>query len=38
MDRVLVLEKGVVVEDGTFSGLLQKNGRFAAMARKQGMS
>lgn len=38
MDRVLVLEKGVVVEDGTFAGLIEKNGRFAAMARKQGMS
>ena len=38
MDRVLVLEKGLVVEDGTFAGLLQSNGRFAAMARKQGMA
>jgi subfamily B ATP-binding cassette protein MsbA len=36
MDRIVVLERGVVVEDGSFDQLLKANGRFAAMARKQG--
>ena len=37
MDRILVLEKGRIVEDGPFDLLLRSNGLFAAMARKQGL-
>ncbi|MBM3846460.1 MAG: ABC transporter ATP-binding protein [Verrucomicrobia bacterium] len=37
MDRIIVLEKGRVVEDGGFDELLRRGGRFADMARKQGI-
>ena len=37
MDRILVLEKGRIVEDGSFQELLKKGGLFAAMARRQGI-
>ena len=37
MDRIIVMEAGCIVEDGTFEGLLAKGGRFADMARRQGI-
>jgi subfamily B ATP-binding cassette protein MsbA len=37
MDRILVLDAGCVVEQGSFSELLKANGRFAEMARRQGI-
>lgn len=37
MDRILVLEKGRIVEDGSFQELLRKGGLFASMARRQGI-
>lgn len=37
MDRIIVMAEGKVVEDGTFDGLLAKGGRFADMARRQGI-
>jgi ATP-binding cassette subfamily B protein len=39
MDRIIVLEKGKVVEDGTHKQLIDLNGRFAKMwkAQKDGM-
>ena len=36
-DRILVLDKGRVVEDGRFDVLLQRDGHFAALARAQGV-
>lgn len=36
-DRVIVLMEGRIVEEGTFTGLLERSGRFAAMARRQGI-
>jgi ATP-binding cassette, subfamily B, bacterial MsbA len=36
-DRVIVLIEGRIVEEGTFDGLLERGGRFAAMARRQGI-
>jgi subfamily B ATP-binding cassette protein MsbA len=36
MDRIIVLSQGAIIEQGTFNELLQLNGNFAAMARKQG--
>ncbi|MFA6564948.1 MAG: ATP-binding cassette domain-containing protein, partial [Verrucomicrobiia bacterium] len=36
-DRIIVLVQGRIVEDGTFTELLQKGGAFAAMAQRQGM-
>ncbi len=38
MDRIIVLEKGKIVEDGSYEVLLQNNATFAAMASKQGIS
>ena len=37
MDRIIVLSQGQVVEEGGFTQLLEAGGRFAAMARRQGM-
>ncbi len=37
MDRIIVLSAGRIVEDGTFTGLVQSGGRFADMARRQGV-
>ncbi len=34
-DRILMLEKGQIVEEGTHAGLLAKNGRYAQMWRVQ---
>jgi ATP-binding cassette, subfamily B, beta-glucan exporter len=34
-DRILVFEKGRVVEDGSFDDLIRTNGRFAELARAQ---
>jgi len=38
MDRIIVLEEGKIVEDGSYEVLLQNNATFAAMASKQGIS
>jgi ABC-type multidrug transport system fused ATPase/permease subunit len=38
MDRIIVLTNGKIVEQGGFRELLQRNGAFAAMARRQGIS
>jgi subfamily B ATP-binding cassette protein MsbA len=38
MDRIIVLESGSVVESGSFAELMERNGAFAAMARKQGIA
>lgn len=38
LDRIIVLEKGRIVQDGTFQDLIRTEGPFAWMARKQGMS
>ena len=35
MDQILVMEKGLIVERGTFDELLQRRGLFAAMAARQ---
>ncbi|MBI2016538.1 MAG: ATP-binding cassette domain-containing protein [Candidatus Rokubacteria bacterium] len=35
-DRVVVLEKGRVVEEGAFDALLEMNGRFAELYRREG--
>jgi subfamily B ATP-binding cassette protein HlyB/CyaB len=34
-DRILVMEQGLVVEDGTWSSLMQQQGAFATLARQQ---
>jgi len=38
MDEVIVLEEGRLVERGGFQELLERDGAFAAMARKQGIT
>lgn len=38
MDKIIVMDKGEIVETGTFKELLRQNGVFADMARKQGMA
>ena len=38
MDKIIVLEAGQIVEQGSFSELLERDGAFAAMARKQGIT
>jgi ABC-type multidrug transport system fused ATPase/permease subunit len=38
MDRIIVLSEGVIVEDGSFDALIQKDGVFASMARRQGIN
>jgi ATP-binding cassette subfamily B multidrug efflux pump len=35
MDRILVLEKGTIVEDGTHAELLKRNGTYASLWRHQ---
>lgn len=35
VDRIIVMERGQVVETGTFAELMAKNGHFAAHARRQ---
>lgn len=37
MDQIIVLSRGELVEQGSFSQLLQSGGRFAAMAKRQGL-
>ena len=34
-DRILVLDKGKISEEGTYKELIQKNGVFAELVRKQ---
>jgi len=34
-DRIIVLEQGVITEQGTYDELMRQNGTFAAMARRQ---
>jgi NHLM bacteriocin system ABC transporter ATP-binding protein len=34
-DRIYVLEAGRIVEEGTYADLMQRNGTFAALARRQ---
>ena len=38
MDKIIVLEEGRVVEEGGFAELLERDGMFAEMARKQGLA
>ncbi|NLW39166.1 MAG: ATP-binding cassette domain-containing protein, partial [Peptococcaceae bacterium] len=34
-DRILVMDKGKIVESGTYNELMEKNGIFAELARRQ---
>jgi len=34
-DRILVMEQGRIIEDGTWAELIQRRGAFAALARQQ---
>ena len=34
-DRILMLDKGHIVEDGTYDELIAKNGRFAELVARQ---
>ena len=34
-DRIIVLDKGRIVEDGTYEGLIEKNGFFARLVERQ---
>ncbi len=34
-DRIIYLEKGKIVEDGTYDELIEKNGKFAALVERQ---
>jgi ATP-binding cassette, subfamily B, bacterial MsbA len=38
MDRIIVLSEGVIVEEGSFDELLKRQGFFAAMAKRQGIT
>ena len=35
VDRILVMDEGRIVEEGTFAELIQKGGLFASLYRKQ---
>lgn len=37
MDKIIVLERGRIIEEGTFEELIKSNGVFASMAKKQGI-
>ncbi len=37
MDKIIVLDRGRIIEEGSYSELLQKGGSFAAMAARQGI-
>ncbi len=37
MDRIIVLDEGKIIEDGSFSELLARGGRFCDLARRQGI-
>jgi ATP-binding cassette subfamily C protein len=37
MDKIIVLDQGRVVESGSFEELLEGEGVFAELARKQGL-
>lgn len=37
LDRIIVLERGRIVQDGTFEELVRQDGPFSRMARKQGI-
>ena len=34
-DRIIMLENGVIAEKGTYQELIEKNGKFAELVRKQ---
>ena len=34
-DRIIMLEKGEIIESGTYDELIDKNGKFAAMVKRQ---
>lgn len=34
-DRIIMLEKGTIVEEGSYEELIEKDGKFAALVRKQ---
>ena len=34
-DRIIMIENGSIAEEGTFASLMEKNGRFAQLVRKQ---
>jgi len=38
MNKIIVLSKGKIIEEGTFEELLKKNGTFAMMAKKQAIT
>ncbi|MES2309408.1 MAG: ABC transporter transmembrane domain-containing protein [Verrucomicrobiota bacterium] len=38
MNKILVFSKGSIIEEGTFTELIQKRGHFSDMARKQGIT
>jgi ABC-type multidrug transport system fused ATPase/permease subunit len=37
MDEIIVMEKGLIIEQGGFDALLRQNQAFAAMAALQGI-
>ena len=34
-DRIIVLEKGNIIEDGTYDELIKKNGFFSELVKRQ---
>ena len=34
-DRIIVIDKGKIIEDGTYEGLIEKNGFFAELVARQ---